>query len=249
MYAIYAYCRGVDDLGDEAEGDRPALLDEWERELQACFDGNPSDPRFIALRHTIQRYRIPPEPFLRLIEANRRDQVVQRYATFDALREYCSYSANPVGELVLHVFGYQDERRRRLSGATCTALQLANFWQDTWRDFRKGRIYIPQEDMEIFGYSESDLRARQYNGNFRRLMKFQVSRTRDYFQDGLALLPLVSGRLRFDLKLFSLGGLAVLDAIERANYDVLSARPRISDPRKAVLALRGLLPLPIRATR
>ncbi|HET9477317.1 MAG TPA: squalene/phytoene synthase family protein, partial [Dehalococcoidia bacterium] len=138
MYAIYAYCRGVDDLGDEAEGDRPALLDEWERELQACYDGNPSDPRFIALQRTIQRFGIPPDPFQRLIEANRRDQVVQRYATFDALREYCSYSANPVGELVLHVFGYQDERRRRLSGATCTALQLANFWQDTWRDFRKG---------------------------------------------------------------------------------------------------------------
>lgn len=249
MYAIYAYCRGVDDLGDEAEGDRPELLDEWERELKACYEGTPSDPRFIALQRTIQRFRIPPVPFQRLIEANRRDQAVQRYATFEALLEYCSYSANPVGELVLYVFGYRDERRRQLSDATCTALQLANFWQDIWRDFRKGRVYIPLEDMEFFGYTEGDLGRREYSGNFRRLMKFQVSRTRDYFQEGLALLPLVSGHLRFDLKLFSLGGLAVLDAIERANYDVLSSRPRISDPRKAALALRGLLPLPIRANR
>ncbi|HET8944370.1 MAG TPA: squalene synthase HpnC, partial [Dehalococcoidia bacterium] len=224
-------------------------LDEWERELKACYEGTPSDPRFIALQRTIQRFRIPPVPFQRLIEANRRDQAAQRYATFDALLEYCSYSANPVGELVLYVFSYQDERRRRLSDATCTALQLANFWQDVSRDLGKGRIYIPQEDMEFFGYAEEDLKSREYNGNFRRLIKFQISRTRDYFQEGLALLPLVSGHLRFDLKLFSLGGLAVLDAIERANYDVLSSRPRISDPRKAALALRGLLPLPIRATR
>jgi squalene synthase HpnC len=249
MYAVYAYCRGVDDLGDEAEGDRGTLLDEWERELGACYGGNPSDLRFIALQRTIQRFGIPPEPIQRLIEANRRDQTVQRYATFDALLEYCSYSANPVGELVLYVFGYRDERRRHLSDATCTALQLANFWQDISRDLRKGRIYIPQEDMELFGYSEVDLLNREYNGNFRRLMKFQVSRTRDYFQQGLALLPLVSGHLRFDLKLFSLGGLAVLDAIERANYDVLSARPRVSELRKAALAFRGLLPLPIRANR
>lgn len=249
MYAIYAYCRGVDDLGDEAEGDRPALLDEWERELRACYDGAPSDIRFVALQHTIQRFDVPPGPFLRLIEANRRDQTVNRYPTFDVLLDYCSYSANPVGELVLHVFGFSDERHRRLSDATCTALQLTNFWQDVRLDLEKGRIYLPLEDFERFKYTERELQLRQYNSRFRRLMKFQVRRTRDYFQDGLRLLPLVTGRLRFDLKLFSLGGLAVLDAIERANYDVLTARPMISGMQKAGLAFRGLSPLPIRAIR
>ncbi len=249
MYAVYAYCRGVDDLGDEAEGDRAALLDEWERELRACYDDAPSDIRFVALQNTIQRFRIPPDPFLRLIKANRRDQTVNRYPTFTGLLEYCSYSANPAGELVLHLFGYRDEQRRRLSDATCTALQLANFWQDVSRDLQKGRVYIPLEDIDRFGYNERELLSREYNARFRRLMRFQVKRTRDYFQQGLGLLPLVSGRLRFDLKLFSLGGLAVLDAIERANYDVLTTRPEISGLEKAALTVRGLLPFPIRAVR
>jgi len=249
MYAVYAYCRGVDDLGDEAEGDRAALLDEWERDLRSCYDDSPSDIRFVALQHTIRRFDIPLAPFLRLIEANRRDQTVNRYPTFAGLLEYCSYSANPVGELVLHLFGYRDERRRRLSDATCTALQLANFWQDVSRDLWKGRIYIPLEDIERFGYNERELLEREYNVSFRRLIRFQVRRTRELFQQGLGLLPLVSGWLRFDLRLFSLGGLAVLDAIERANYDVLTTRPEISGLQKAALAVRGLLPLPIRAVR
>jgi len=249
MYAVYAYCRGVDDLGDEANGDRLALLDEWERELLACYEGEPVDIRFIALQRTIRRFDIPPEPFLRLIEANRRDQRVQRYATFGDLLEYCSYSANPVGELVLHLFGYRDEKRRRLSDATCTALQLTNFWQDVGRDLDKGRVYIPQWDMERFGYSEADLMERRHSPQFRRLMIFQVERTRAYFEEGLELVPLVSGRLRFDLRLFSLGGLAVLEAIERMDYDVLRKRPALSGVQKALVAVRGLLPLRIRAER
>ena len=249
VYAVYAYCRGVDDLGDEAEGDRLALLDEWERELRACYDGAPSDIRFIALQRTIRRFDIPLEPFLRLIEANRRDQAINRYPTFAGLLEYCTYSANPVGELVLNLFGYRDERRRRLSDATCTALQLANLWQDVSRDRDKGRVYIPLEDMERFGYDEQALLELRSDESFRRLMRFQVSRTRRYFQEGLGLIPLVSGRLRLDLKLFTLGGLAVLDAIERADYDVLRRRPKLSGAQKAMLVVRGLLPLPIRATR
>ena len=249
MYAVYAYCRGVDDLGDEAEGDRIALLDEWERELRACYEGSPSDIRFVALQRTIRRFDLPPEPFLRLTEANRRDQTVNRYPTFTSLLEYCSYSANPVGEIVLQMFGYRDDRRRRLADATCTALQLANFWQDVSRDFDKGRVYIPLEDMARYGYSERELSQSEYNGRFRRLMRFQVKRTRDYFHEGLGLIPLVSGRLQFDLKLFTLGGLAVLDAIHRANYDVLTIRPHVMPAQKLTLALRGLLPLPIRALR
>ena len=245
MYAVYAYCRGVDDLGDEAGGDRLALLDDWEAELRRCYDGTPRDIRFVALRETIQTFDIPPEPFQRLIEANRRDQTVSRYRTFAELQEYCTYSANPAGHLVLYLFGYRDDERRRLSDATCTALQLANFWQDVSRDLEKGRIYIPLDDMERFGYSEAELLARRDNESFRRLIAFQVQRTRGLFREGLRLVPRVRGRLRLDLRLFSLGGLAALDAIERMDYDVLSRRPTVSKARKALLALRGLLPLPV----
>ena len=245
VHAVYAYCRGVDDLGDEADGDRPALLDDWEAELRRCFDGDAQQPAFVALQETIHRFDIPPEPFLRLIEANRMDQRVNRYRTFTDLQAYCRNSANPVGHLVLYLFGYRDEERQRLSDATCTALQLTNFWQDVRRDLGKGRIYIPLEEMERFHYSEDDLLAARFDGRFRDLMSFQVRRTRKLFRSGLELLPRVRGRLRLDLRLFSLGGLAVLDAIEDIGYDVLNGRPKLSRARKALLALRGLLPLPI----
>lgn len=243
MYAVYAFCRGTDDLGDEAEGDRLALLDEWEADLRRCYDGSPRDIRLVALQRTIRKFDIPPEPFLRLIEANRRDQSIVRYPTFDDLLDYCEHSANPVGRMVLYVFGYRDDERQRLSDATCTALQLANFWQDVSVDLDKGRIYIPQEDMERFGCAEAELRARRPSEAFRRLMAFEVARAREYFREGLALIPAVSGRLRLDLRLFSLGGLAVLDEIERANYDVLSRRPSLSKARRLMIAARGLLPL------
>ena len=246
MYAIYAYCRGVDDLGDEARGGRLALLDQWEAELRRCYGGTPQDLRFVALRETIRAFDIPPEPFLRLVEANRRDQRVSRYRTFTDLLEYCTYSANPVGHLVLYLFGYRDAERQQLADATCTALQLTNFWQDVSVDLEKGRVYIPLEEMERFGYSERELLAHRHSDAFRRLMAFQVERTRELFRQGLALVPLVRGRLRLDLRLFSLGGLAVLDAIEGINYGVLHRRPALSKARKVWLALRGLLPLPTR---
>jgi squalene synthase HpnC len=249
MYAVYAYCRGVDDLGDEAEGDRLLLLDEWEAELRRCYEGSPCDIRFVALRETVRVFDIPIEPFLRLIKANRRDQSVNRNRTFEDLLDYCSYSANPVGHLVLNVFGYRDAGRQRLADATCTALQLTNLWQDVSRDLEKGRVYIPLDDMESFGYSESDLLARRHSDEFRRLMAFELQRTREMFREGLRLIPLVSGRLRLDLRLFTLGGLAVLDEIERIDYDVLSHRPSVSGARKSWLALRGLLPVGIKAAR
>ncbi len=246
MYAVYAYCRGVDDLGDEAEGDRAALLDGWEAELRRCYEGSPRNPRFVALRQTVRTFDIPPEPFLRLIEANRRDQRVGRYGTFAELLDYCAYSANPVGHLVLYLFGYRDAERQGLADATCTALQLTNFWQDVAADLEKGRVYIPLEDMRRFGYSEAELAALRTTEPFRQLMAFEVQRTRELFRRGLALVPLVRGHLRLDLRLFSLGGLAVLDAIERIGYDVLYSRPKLSRARKAWLVLRGLLPLPVR---
>ena len=245
MHAVYAYCRGVDDLGDEAEGDRLALLEDWESELRRCYDGSPRHPAFIALRETVRRFDIPQEPFLRLIEANRMDQRVNRYRTYSDLLGYCENSANPVGHIVLYLFGYRDQERQRLSDATCTALQLANFWQDVRRDLDKGRVYIPLEEMERFGYSEDDLMEAHYDGRFRDLMAALVERTRALFREGLRLIPAVRGRLRLDLRLFSLGGLAVLDAIEAIDYDVLHERPRLSRTRKAWLTLRGLLPLPL----
>ena len=243
IFALYAYCRGVDDLGDEAEGDRLALLDEWEAELRRCYDGAPSDIRCIALADTIQRFDIPAEPFLRLIEANRREQRVNRYQTFDDLLDYCAHSANPVGRMVLYVFGYHNEERALIADNTCTALQLANFWQDVRRDLKAGRVYLPLEDMERFGYSEADLMARRVTPEFRKLMRFQVERTREYFARGLPLIDLVPGRLRVDLRMFTLGGLAVLDQIERQKHDVLTRRPKVSGTRKALLALRGLTPM------
>jgi squalene synthase HpnC len=246
MYAVYAYCRGVDDLGDEAEGDRLALLDDWEAELRRCYDGGPRRPTFVALQETIRRFDLPLEPFLRLIEANRTDQRTNRYRTFDDLVGYCENSANPVGQIVLYLFGYRDEERQRLSDATCTALQLTNFWQDVRRDLDKGRIYIPLDDMERFGYGEADLLAGRIHGRFRDLMSFQVNRTRGLFQEGLDLIPKVRGRLRLDLRLFSLGGLAILNAIEEIGYDVLNVRPKLSRACKVWLAVRGLLPLPVR---
>jgi squalene synthase HpnC len=247
IFALYAYCRGVDDLGDEAEGDRLALLDEWEAELRRSYDGAPRDIRFVALADTVRRFDIPAEPFLRLIEANRREQRVNRYQTFDDLLDYCAHSANPVGRMVLHVFGYRDEERALIADNTCTALQLVNFWQDVHRDLKVGRVYLPLEDMERFGYGEDDLQARRVTPEFRKLMRFQVERTREYFARGLPLIDLVPGRLRVDLRMFTLGGLAVLDQIERQKYDVLTRRPKVSGARKAWLALRGLAPIPLHA--
>ncbi|HEY5640546.1 MAG TPA: squalene synthase HpnC [Dehalococcoidia bacterium] len=249
IYAVYAYCRGVDDLGDEAEGDRLALLDGWERELRAAYDGSPSDPRFVALANTVREFDIPREPFERLIEANRRDQTVKRYATFDELLDYCTYSANPVGHLVLYVFGYRDPVRQEMSDATCTALQLTDFWQDVTLDLEQGRVYIPQEDMERFDVSEDDLRSRRVTPDCRRLIAFEVKRTREYFDDGVGLIGVVSGRPRTYLRLFTLSGLAVLDEIASRGHDVLTSRPTLSRRRKALLAARGLLPLPVRARR
>ncbi|HZP26280.1 MAG TPA: squalene synthase HpnC [Dehalococcoidia bacterium] len=247
MYSVYAFCRGVDDLGDEAEGDRLALLDDWESELRSCYEGSPRHPAFVALRETISAFDIPPEPFLRLIEANRMDQRNSTYDTFSDIVYYCEHSANPVGHLVLYLFGYSDPERQALSDATCTALQLANFWQDVARDLEKGRCYIPLEDMQAFGYSLEALKGRVYNHSFRRLMAFEVQRARSLFADGLGLIGTVDRRLRVDLKLFSLGGLTVLSAIEAINYDVLHRRPSLSRLQKAGLFLRVLMPRQISA--
>ena len=239
--AIYAYCRGVDDLGDEAAGDRLALLDAWEADLEQAYTGTPTAPHLQALQHTIRAFAIPPEPFRKLITANRMDQTQSRFATFADVLQYCEHSANPVGFLYLLLFGYDDEERRRLSDATCTALQLANFWQDVRRDWDKGRIYLPQEDMERFGYTEEQLAEGVCNQAFRDLMAWEVERAQGLFEQGLPLVEMLEGTARLHVKLFSLGGMRVLDAIRAQDYDVLSKRPVVSGRRKAWLLAKTYL--------
>jgi squalene synthase HpnC len=237
FFALYAFCRMTDDLGDEAEGDRLALLDAWEADLRACYAGRREQPIFVALGRTIDVCAIPEDLFLRLIEANRMDQRITRFPTYADLEDYCRHSATPVGRMVLHALGYRDEHRQELADATCIGLQLANFWQDVTVDLVKGRIYIPQEDMERFGYGEAKLRAGVVNDAFRALMRFEVGRARELFARGRALEDLVDRRARIDVRLFRLGGEAVLDAIEAQDYDVLTRRPRTSRATKARLAL------------
>lgn len=234
--SLYSYCRMTDDLGDEADGDRLALLDAWEADFERCLAGERSQPVFIALGETIERFAIAPEPFLRLIEANRIDQRKQRFASYTELLDYCSYSATPVGRMVLAVLGYHDEERGALSDATCIGLQLANFWQDVSRDRDQNRVYLPQDDLERFGVPESAIFSGEDSDASRALVQFEVERARALFRKGKALEDHIDRRSRLDVRLFRLGGEAVLDAIERANYNVLSARPRIPSQRKAWMA-------------
>ena len=245
IFAVYAFCRRTDDLGDEAPGDRLTLLNDWEAELSRCYEGQPTDPVLVALQDTIHRFDIPSEPFTRLIEANRMDQRQHRYGTYDDLLHYCRHSAEPVGRMVLYVLGYRDPERQALSDATCTALQLANFWQDVRRDYQMGRIYIPQEDMTRFGYSEEELAACVVNDRFRSLMRFQVDRAEELFRQGLPLVQRLHGRARLDVALFSKGGMAVLAAIRRQNYDVLSRRPVVTRTRKLRLMLSTMARLAV----
>ena len=215
FYNVYAYCRWADDLGDEVPdaGRALELLDWWERELDACYDGRPSHPVFVALRETVVAKDIPKKPFADLLKAFRQDQTVKRYPTWDAVLDYCVYSANPVGRLVLCLCGYRDEERQRLSDATCTALQLANFWQDVSRDLEKGRIYIPLDVAATHGVREADIVGRQFDERYVRLMKDLIVRTTELFAVGMPLADMVDGRLSVDLEMFSRGGLAVLESI------------------------------------
>jgi squalene synthase HpnC/squalene synthase HpnD len=242
FYNVYAYCRWADDLGDEVPdpGRALELLDWWERELDACFDGWPSHPVFIALRETVVEKNIPKQPFADLLKAFRQDQTVKRYLTWDAVLGYCEYSANPVGRLVLYLCGYRDAERQRLSDATCTALQLANFWQDVSRDLEKGRIYIPLDAGIAQGLTESDIVERRFDERYVKLMKDLIARTRALFAEGLPLAKMVDGRLRIDLEMFSRGGLAVLDAIESIGYDTLHHRPTVSKGKQVRLLGRAL---------
>jgi squalene synthase HpnC len=237
LYAVYAYCRWADDLGDETGDPARALwlLDRWEDELRACYEGRARHPVFVALADTAARLDIPAQPFHDLITAFRQDQTKTRYRTFDDVLGYCRFSANPVGRLVLYVCGYRDPERQRLSDYTCTALQLANFWQDVRRDYDIGRIYIPLDEMDLAGYSEEELRAHRYTPNFARLLSNLVARTWLLFQKGLPLVEQVDRRLAVDIELFSRGGMEILRLIERQNYDVFRRRPHLGKPQMMML--------------
>jgi squalene synthase HpnC len=250
FHSIYAYCRVSDDLGDEV-GDTSvalALLDLWGRELDACYEGRARHPVFVALAETIRACSIPKEPFADLLTAFRQDQTVTRYRTMQDVLGYCRYSANPVGRLVLYACGEASEEKFLLSDATCSALQLANFWQDVRVDYAKDRVYIPQDDMRRFGVSDETIAGGIATPEFRALLHSEVDFARGLFQQGLPLIGMVGRELALDLDLFSRGGLEILNVIERRDCDVLSARPAISKLTKLSLALRAvtakLLPLP-----
>ncbi len=248
MFNIYAYCRWSDDLGDEIP-DRAMALDAlnwWRGELDACFDGRPGHPVFVALRETVTQFDIPAEPFHHLLDAFVQDQSIRRFRNYDEVEHYCRRSANPVGRLVLYLFGCRDKERQQLSDATCTALQLANFWQDVTVDWEKDRVYLPQDEMGRFGVSDDHIARREFTPQFRDLMEFEVKRARRLFARGLPLVYMVPRRLRLDIELFTRGGEAILDRIEAQNYDVLSSRPALSKSFKAGLILQRLLGSPRR---
>ena len=242
FYNVYAYCRWSDDLADEIPDRAQALaaLGEWEIMLRRCYAGESKHPVFIALAPTIRACDIPIEPFADLLAAFRQDQIVSRYATWDDVLGYCRNSANPVGRLVLYLCGYRDAERQQLSDATCTALQLANFWQDVARDLDKNRIYIPLDLLARHGLSAKDIEARRFDPRYAALMKELIARTRQLFAAGLPLANLLDADLRVDIELFSKGGMAVLDAIEASGYDTLHSRPSIGRAAKLRLLARAL---------
>ena len=243
FFNVYAYCRISDDLGDEV-GDAAAsieLLDQWQQELDACYEGTPKHPVFVALAETVKQFDIPKHEFSDLLTAFRQDQTITRFETFDDVLAYCRYSANPVGHLVLYLCGYRDPERQQLSDFTCTALQLANFWQDVTVDYAKGRIYLPLEDLRRFNVSENDIARNQNSPAFCAMMKFEVERARDWFDRGLPLIASVDRELAVDLLLFSRGGQEILNAIEKQSYAVLGNRPAISKPRKLALVARAAM--------
>jgi squalene synthase HpnC len=241
LTAIYGYARLVDQIGDEVDGDRLVLLDDFEHDLQRIFDGaTPQHPLLERLATTVRACNLPREPFIRLIEANRRDQGTSEYATFDELVDYCDLSANPVGELVLHVFDAATPERVGLSDRVCTALQLVEHWQDVGEDFRRGRIYLPAEDRQRYGVQRADLGAKSTSPPVRRLLAFEVERARRLLDDGAPLVGQLQGRARIAVAGYVGGGRAGLDAIAAANYDVLPAAPRATRRRRARQTLAAL---------
>jgi squalene synthase HpnC len=240
---VYAFSRIADDLSDEIADASESLaqLAQLAAQVRRCHEGGAQSTLMVALRQTFARHpRLPLEPFLDLIDAFEQDRRVGRYRSFEDVADYCRRSANPVGRIVLHVCGYHDEQRSRLSDCTCTALQLANFWQDVRSDLIvRDRIYLPQDSMSHFGVTEQQLRDGRCDERFVAMMRFEVDRTAELFDRGEALLPLLEGRVRAHIRLFGAGGRAVLAAIRRCGYDTLTARPALSRMQKSALVARA----------
>ncbi len=244
FFNVYAYCRWADDLGDEI-GDRSRsleLLAWWKKELDAMYAGQTRHPVFTALAETVRRRNLPIEPFNDLIRAFVQDQRIARYDTHDQVIDYCRYSANPVGRLVLMLGGYREESLFKLSDATCTALQLANHWQDVRRDWLKGRVYIPRDIMAAHGYSykalADDIGRGAASDGYRATLRDLVGRAERLFAEGLPLADRLDRRLAIDVELFSRGGTAVLDKIRALDFDTIRARPKVSGADRLMLLLR-----------
>jgi squalene synthase HpnC len=240
LMAIYGFARLVDQIGDEVDGDRLALLDAFEADTARVFDGEPEHPLLRRLQPTVRECGMPPGPFLRLIEANRRDQVVHAYASYDELAGYCDLSANPVGELVLHVFGAARPELVALSDRVCTALQLVEHWQDVGEDFGRGRVYLPADSMARFGVAPDDLRAAHAGGPLRALLAFEVERARRLLDEGAPLVGRLRARARIAVAGYVGGGRANAEAIVAADYDVLAGAPKATGARRARAVLRTL---------
>ena len=248
VYSIYAFARVADDLADEGydetggltEAQRLAELEAWEERLEEAARGRADHPVFIALAETIRELNLPVGLLRDLLSAFKQDVVKRRYRNFEEVLEYCARSANPVGRLILLLFGYRDAERQGLSDEICTALQLANFWQDVEVDLRKDRIYLPLDEMDRFGVRVEDLQAKRFTREYASLMKFQVERTRDLFHRGAALPARVRGRLAVELRLTWLGGMRILERIEENGYDTLNSRPRITTTDKIRILLKSL---------
>jgi squalene synthase HpnC len=238
LYSIYAFARAADDFADEPDIEggkekRLTLLDEWNSKLEECYNNKAYDPIFIALSSTVKECEIPKEPLENLLKAFRQDVIKGRYNDFSEVLDYCSNSANPVGRLVLMIFGKHDEAVFKFSDKICTALQLTNFWQDVSIDLKKDRIYIPGDDMKKFEYTEDELFKLKYNFNFKELLKFQVERTEKFFEEGRELIRLTGEdenlkKLTWELKLTWLGGMEILNKIKSFDYDVLNNRPKLN---------------------
>lgn len=234
LMAVYGFARLVDDIGDEAPpDDRLPLLDAVAADVHRIYSGDtPHLPIIATLAGTVRATGIPRKPLLDLIEANRQDQVVTRYATYDDLLGYCALSANPVGLIVLHLFGYATPHRITLSDRVCTALQLAEHWQDVAEDLGNGRVYLPREDLEAYGCTEADLAAARANERVRALMAFETDRAARLLDLGAPIVGTLRGFARVAVAGYVAGGRAALAAIRKADHDVLSATPR---PRAARL--------------
>lgn len=243
FYNVYAFCRWSDDLGDEigSPDESLRLLDWWRGLLDAMYNGaEPTHPVYLALRDTVNRHKLPRELFADLIRAFVMDQLAFRYRNWDELDQYCRHSANPVGRLVLLLCGYRDGERFALSDFTCTALQLANHWQDVAVDLNKNRLYLPLELLYKHGSSIEEVFARRATTAFRAAMKEAVDRAADLFERGLPLVRMVSRQLSVDLDLFSRGGMRVLDKIRELDYDTLSTRPVVSKRERVGLLLGAI---------